>query len=205
MRSQTSGRLLQRARAPSQRGSSLIVIIALVVGLIILAAMNAGSNVASERASANSRDGDLAFQAAEFALRKAESTLSALSGPSDGNASCSANRAVLGVCYLGGNNYRLSAAGFTGLSLTQATHCPGAVGCPAGRLSILDATPAVTANTGNPALSRQPAYLIEVLPSMVAGEESQNVTWMYRITAKGWGASANTQKVVQSVYYRGAP
>lgn len=189
----------------AQRGSSLIVIMALVMGLMVLAAMSVGGNVATERASANARDGDLAFQAAEQALRAGEKAAGVLSGPSDGNTICFGPNGVAGVCYLAGNNYRLSVSGYTGLSVAQAAHCPSAIGCAAGKASIMDADPAVAVPTGNTALSRQPSYIIEVLPSVVAGEEAQNIVWMFRVTAKGWGVSPSSQKILQSVYYRPTP
>jgi len=185
----------------AQRGASLVFILLLVMGVLILATISGSSAITSERGSANARDADLAQQAAESALRAAEAVAGA-SGPSDGNANCDSTAGgSTGICNLASNGYRLSASGYAGLTMAEAVHCPSSTSACSGAASIMDASPSIAFNTGNAALSQQPRYIIEVLPAAVPGEESQNIVYLFRITAKGWGQSASTQKVVQSVYY----
>jgi type IV pilus assembly protein PilX len=185
----------------AQRGVSLLLTLVLILGVLVIAVMSVSGNVVSERASANSRDTDIAFQSAEAGLRAGEKAARLLTGAADGSSDCSS--AVPGVCYLADNSFRLSATAWNGLTIAQAVHCPGATGCAsATTASMLDSTPAITLAAGSIAnVARQPSYLIEVLPSTTPGEESQRVTWMYRITSKGWGRSIDTQIVLQSVYY----
>lgn len=193
--------LLRHRRSPSrQRGASLLVTLALVAGVLIIAVMSVGGNISSERGSANARDADIAHQGAEAALRAGEAAARSLAGSSDGAADCSSAKA--GVCYLKDNNYRLSAAAWQGLTIAQAANCPRSECATPSTPSILDASPATSLADGFiSGVSRQPSYIIEVLPAAVAGEEAQSVVWMYRITAKGWGKSSATQVVLQSVYY----
>lgn len=177
---------LQRPR--DQGGSALIIVLVLMVVLLVLSVSTSRSNVFLERASSNSREMDLAFQAAETALRAGEAAAASLAGPSDGDANCSVN----GVCYLGNNNYRLTLGAWNGKSVMEAAKAPN---------SILDAEPAKTlaANTID-GVSRQPSYLIEILPSARAGEDGSSIIYLYRVTAKGWGKGANSSVVVQSVF-----
>lgn len=194
-----------RSRVPPrslrrQRGASLLVTLALVAGVLIIAVMSVGANISSERGSANARDADIAHQGAEAALRAGEAAARSLAGSSDGASDCASAKA--GVCYLKDNNYRLSAAAWQGLTIAQAANCPRAECATPSTPSILDAAPATSLADGFiSGVSRQPSYIIEVLPAAVAGEEAQSIVWMYRITAKGWGKSSATQVILQSVYY----
>lgn len=181
-----------RLKAPRaiarQKGSALIIVLVALTALLILTVATSRSNVFLERASSNSREMDLAFQAAETALRAGEAAASALAGPSDGDANCATN----GVCYLGNNNYRLTLGAWSGMSVIQAAKAP---------TSILDAAPAVTLPAGTVAgVSRQPSYLIEILPSSRAGEDGSSIIYLYRVTAKGFGLGPNSSAVVQSVF-----
>lgn len=60
----------------TQQGSSLLVAVVFLLVLALLGISATQSNILQERMSSNTRNRDLAFQAAEAALREAESTLS---------------------------------------------------------------------------------------------------------------------------------
>lgn len=171
-----------------QRGSALIIVLVVLTALLILSVATSRGNVFLEKASSNSREMDLAFQSAETALRAGEAAAAALAGPSDGDANCSTN----GVCYLGNNGYRLGLGAWSGMAMIDAAKAPN---------SILDAAPAVALPAGTVSgVSRQPSYLIEILPSARAGEDGSTIIYLYRVTAKGWGQGANASVVVQSVF-----
>ena len=54
--------------------------------------------------------------------------------------------------------------------------------------------------------ARAPRYIIELMPLVRAGEDaSRRAGNLYRITAIGFGARANTQVVLQSFYRKVAP
>lgn len=192
---------LKRASLKAMRGASLIIVLVILAAMLVLTVVVSQSNVFLERASSNSREVDVAFQAAETALRAGELAAAGLAGPSDGDANC-AN----GICYLADNGYRLSLGQWAGLSVTQAareTAPPGASASQqAAWVSLLDAGgPAVTLPAGTvPSAIRQPSYVIEILPSARAGEDGSSIIYVYRITAKGYGRGANSAVVVQSVY-----
>lgn len=66
---------IRHCRAPSfqkQRGATLIIALVFMVILAMLGVNVAGTNVMQERMAGNARNKDLAYQAAEYALRDAD-------------------------------------------------------------------------------------------------------------------------------------
>lgn len=174
--------------ASRQRGAALItgLIFLVVLTLISLSAMRTTS--LEERMAGNTRDQDVAFQAAEAALRDAMQLLPALTPASAFAVGCSnglcLNDPVTPVWKtLTANNLWLSAN-------------TGAYGGTA--LTIDGTTP----------LPVQPRYIIELLPATVPPTGSSAATGKgnysgaqlipYRITTRGWGISGQTQATVQA-------
>lgn len=190
-----------RALRASQRGSALVIILVLLVAMLILTVMTSQSNVFLERASSNSREVDVAFQAAETALRAGELAAAGLSGPSDGDADCAG-----GVCYLGNDSYQLTLGNWSGLTVLEAVQpsapSSASAAVKSSWVSMMDAGgPAIPLAAGTVGGVRaQPRYLIEVLPSVKAGDDNSAIRYVFRVTAKGYGQGANSGVVVQSVY-----
>ena len=180
---------------PMERGVSLVVALIFLVILSVLGLTAMRVATMEERMSGNSRDRSLAFEAAEAALRDAESDIDCLkfdrinpspvkrstgciSGVTGANATC-----TNGLCCV-----------LNGLTCTEPT-------VPVYKNSALSftAAPSVMYGTYTGAsavvgLSQQPRYLIE--PFMVDGKN------YYRITVRGYGLNANTQVTLQEVYYK---
>lgn len=204
-------RILSNKNKRQQKGVSLLFVLVLIAIFMILSTIAVKSNLITERASANFRDADLAFQAAESALRAGEAAAINLVGPSDGNATC-----TNGICFLGNNNWLTN--GFSGgqialngLTVQQAVFANG----NSGLVEAVGINAAVLGNAGvgssgtgilesgvNPALYSNPKYIIEIIPAARAGEDAQKTMYMYRVTAKGWGVNRNSQAVLQSVYFQ---
>lgn len=159
--------------------------IALVMGLIFLAVLTLLSVAAmrgtllEERMAGNSRDRDLAFQSAELALRAGEAVLSG---------------AVL-PAFVTGTPYTPRIAAGVQRDYWIATHDWGA------------AAAAVAAAPANTAAA--PRFVIEQLNvasgaggGLGFGALSESGGYLYRVTARGVGQSANTVVILQAVFNR---
>lgn len=192
-------RILVRANAihlsSRERGVSLVVSLIFLIILTILGLTAMRVATLEERMSGNARDRSIAFQAAEAALRDAESDIDCLkydrvgqpvkkrggeciSGLTGANAAC-----TNGLC-----------CNVSGLSCIE----PAVPVYKNGALSFT-AAPSVAYGeyTGAPAisgLSQQPRYLLE--PFVVDGKN------YYRITVRAYGLNADTQVTLQEVYYK---
>lgn len=159
-----------------QRGVTLIVALIFMAMLALLGATAAQNSVLEERMAANTRDRDLAFQAAEAALKDAESniaTFSAQMGTSPGLviADSCVNPSVAS-CYLSHGN---DAAYWTSTFIWNTTNARN----PTQVLNQVDS---------------QPLFMIERIPGGPGTLEA------YRATARGVGKSANAVAITQSVF-----
>ena len=165
----------------SQRGAALLIslILLLVMSLIGVTAMQ--SATLQERMAGNTRDRHLAFQAAEAALREAETFLDAPSLPEFTN--------VAGL-YLANAPGRPVWHGPSPLEGNGALTYAGNLG---------------------PALARPPQYFIEALPGLLTPGCETEVPptpggpcdqTFFRITARGFGGSDTAVVVLSTVYRR---
>ncbi|MFA5242199.1 MAG: pilus assembly protein [Sulfuricella sp.] len=177
-----------------QSGAALVTGLIFLVILTLLGVTAMQTSTMEERMSGNARDRNIALQAAEAALRDAERdilcreidgtiastqrTFGCISGKTGADATCTD-----GLCCI------INAPGiacverpaghpvYTDFSLSAA---------PSVAYGTYSAAPAL------PSVSQQPRYLIEPY-------RKQEVNY-YRITARGYGANANTQVTLQEVY-----
>ena len=180
-------------REQSQRGVSLITALLFMVAALILGVSVIGINAMQERMIGNTRDRELAMQAAEAALRDAELDISRnLSGASAFSDDCGH-----GLCTPPSQ---------------RGTPSPLPVHEQAG-FSWADASRVrtygqYTAVESFPKVARAPVYVIEKLGSMgVPPGESElgssgPARTAYRITARATGAREDTLVVLQSIYSR---
>jgi type IV pilus assembly protein PilX len=177
------------ARPPLQTGAALITGLIFLVILTLLGITAMQTSTLEERMSGNARDRNLAFQAAEAALRDAERDIRCrtISG-----GTCTRTNKISGLSYADANCT-------DGLCCT--INAPGK-GCrepttPVHQAFSLSASPSVEYGkyTTAPAItgvSAQPRYLIE--PFQVSE------SFYFRITARGYGANANTKVTLQEIY-----
>jgi type IV pilus assembly protein PilX len=126
-----------RRRLNSQRGVVLPVVVILMVIMAILAISGMDDTAMQERMAGNLRDRDIAFQAAESALREGEAWLQA-------NAA--------------------TAAVNTSISGLQAANWDGAAPAPSGTLVGLYPASAVISLAANPAYYVGPPELLRINP-----------------------------------------
>jgi len=175
----------------------------LFIGLIMLFLLTligvTGSQVTSleEKMSGNMRDRNIAFQAAESALRDAERDIT--------NSNDDTDRGIKGI-----SNF-IADCGFSTTDTTDDGLCyngPSGYGTPVVGTSIwtkdkMTAAPSVaygtfTNATPIPNLSAQPRYILEGFARNLPGYGG--ISYYYRITVRAQGVNPDTVVWLQSIY-----
>lgn len=165
-----------------ERGSALIVSLIFMLLLTIVGVGAMQSSSLQERMAGNARDVNNAFQAAEAGIRDAETYL---------------QNAVVGPFNGANGLYRYCAVGVAGAGCAAPDWRDRAsVGWVkrAGVMQFVD---------------DQPEYIIQQMPpipdpnSSMAADEPAAMIDVYRVTARGFGASSNTMVIIQTMYRRG--
>jgi len=189
-------------RASGQHGVSLIIVLLLLVIVSILGVGAAQIATMGERSSRNDRDMQVAWQSAEAALMDAEFDIH---GPVASNrravfTNMANTNAFVSGCGSSGNSKGLCTLETTGqpawlavdFTATNNTARTAAYGDFTGR--------AFPAGTGiQPA--KAPRYVIEPIEDPANRDISGSTTsYIYRVTAMGFGPRADIQGVVQIIY-----
>lgn len=168
----------------AEKGSALIISLIFLLLLTILGVASMQSATLQERMSGNSRDRNIAFQAAEAALRGAEDELSKAVVPNFDNSQAGFRQQV--------NN--------SGSSRYWSTTYDWAVA--AGADSGSQPYGGVIGN-----VAAAPRFVIEELPPTPAVGESVKLgqleeSGFYRVTVRAVGGTTDTAVILQSVYKR---
>ena len=170
-----------------QTGAALITGLIFMVVLTLVAMAGMRTTLMEQRMATNARNRDMAFQAAEAALRE-------------------------GIALLRGGtilkiNFPAVGAGCT-TSAPKGLCRPAGIGAPPiwdtvfpfGQASV-SSQAATNPALASPLVANSPQYIIELLPDVQApgGSLGQKVT-PYRITARGWGRTSEAQATVQATY-----
>jgi type IV pilus assembly protein PilX len=168
----------------------MVVVLLFLVIMMGLGTTAIRTATIEERLSGNERDQQIAFEAAEAALRDGEryarASLNAGSGFSAGCAN--------GLCLPSAN----ATAQWDTIDWTSNT--PRVYGSLTGAGTYPDGT-----------VARTPRFIIELLPDMTPGAGNSlglgtrslaGAGTPFRISAVGWGRRASTQIMLQSVYVR---
>lgn len=165
-----------------QRGAALVTGLIFMVVLTLLSLSAIKATALEERMAGNARDQDLAFQAAEAAVRDAMiNVLPNLKTSSPFVAGCAS-----GLCKVG-------------------------VPTPVWETITAnnDWNSSKTASYGQaiPSVAAQPRYIIELVQGSFAptgfsaGSGKNDPTVAYRITARGWGFTTQANATVQSTFF----
>lgn len=191
-----------------QQGSLVVALIMLMV-ILMLGIASAESAIQGWKTVANDSDREIAFQAAEAALRDAEMDIehspdpgksrshvfskhSALGFPAAGEPVCTEGAAniYLGLCRQG-HDQKVPVWQTADFGEGAASTHSVAYGTFTGQ----------DFPVGNGALpSRLPRYIIELFSYNMPGEGADKFSYFYRVTAVGFGARASTQVALQSFY-----
>lgn len=200
-----------RGPGGGERGAVLIVTLLFLVILTMLGVTAMSGTTMEERMAGNARDGSIALQAAEAALRDARRDINALPvsgtgfrgspmhvsqfGDANGTAgSCSDLAKGRGLCLPALNP-----------DTTQHAKTPGAVLPNVPKYIMKDKgveygqmTNAIS--IGGAAVATQPRYVIEVFCLQQHGESLERYCNFYRITAVGYGRNPSTTVTLQETF-----
>jgi type IV pilus assembly protein PilX len=189
-----------------QAGASLIVSLIMLIVVLTLSISVATMSLQNEKSSRSDRDRQVALNAAEAALKDAESDIDPQNTPASTRKTffdATSNLYFETGCASGESNP------YQGMCL------PTVVGIPVWQsVDLADSGSSSksvafgkftgqTMTTGKSSFpAKLPRYIIEVIPDIDPGKEATEQTkYMYRITVVGFGANEQTQVVLQS-YYR---
>ena len=161
-----------------QKGSALVISLIMLLVVSLLAIGGLRSTILQERMSANLHDRELAFQAAEAALRAGER-------------------------FLANNPPGVMPNGNSGMYTQGHPNTPNWLAPDA----VVTAANAISYDTSNQAMqgvAAQPQYFIEELEVVPPGTETElgpvSSVGYYRITARGFGGTLASVVVVSSVF-----
>lgn len=196
-------------RRMAQHGATLLITLLLLMVVLLLGIAAAQIALQGEKFSRNDRDHQIAFQAAEAALLDAEMDIQ----QSPDEARSRSHLFVAGgspgfpvsaeqICASGDQNISLGLCRYEEGSLSAWRH-----------VDFLDAGAHTTSSvsygkfTGQSFQSgvgllpaRLPRYIIELIPHRKAGTSAEQVDYLYRITAVGFGVRETTQVALQTFY-----
>lgn len=204
----------QPSRIQLQHGLSLIVVLLIMVVVSVLGVGGIQIAMMGERSTRNDRDAQVAWQAAEAALIDAEFDIEgqAVGSTAKRNAifkrgevdvakfedGCGSSGQSKGLCLL--NNPGTKAAW---LSVDFTTSDASARTTPLGTFTGRD----FPAGAKGIQPSRTPRYVIEVVPDRYGSKSyrtsdpaAAGISYVYRVTAMGFGPSDQVQSVLQMIY-----
>lgn len=193
-----------------QHGVTLVVTLLMLVVVLLLGIASTQIALQGEKSSRNDRDRQIAFQTAEAALLDAEmdieyspdmdrsrshifSRSSALGFPGEADAACGSGtqNIYLGLCRSAADS--VVPVWQTVNFMDSADKTSQSV--PYGRFT------GQSFQTGVGSLpNRVPRYIIELMTYRKIGGSADQVDYLYRITAIGFGTRETTQVVLQTVY-----
>lgn len=165
---------LQSKCMKRQDGMTLLVALIFLMALSMLGIWGAANNALQERMSGNTRNRDLAFEAAEAALYDAENTVGEWhEGPFNGTDGLFAWNSVTGkVDAAQANDYQF---------WRDTTHWNSYRFVPVGTLNQV---------------AEPPRYLVEFMDTQIS---DKTITETFRVTARGVGADSNAVVILQSI------
>lgn len=206
------GRDKQRASMAGQRGMTLVFTLCLLLVVLLLGVSAAHMALLGEKAARGERDRYIAFHAAEEALMDAERDIEGQPG-APGRSGLFASDSAAGFVAACGEQPGLCLPASAGAPPVWLTMDLDAADEDAGSAVSYGRFTGAAMQTGQGFLPfRRPRYLIELLPFHAPGEEvgaavgtsagaGASASYLYRVTAIGFGANQDTQVVLQS-YYR---
>ena len=211
-------------RTPGQDGAALITSLIFLTILTLLGMSSMGTALLENRMAGNSRDRNLAFQAAEMGMRDAEAfilyagriekdMLQSLP-PNDMKSDTDGSACLYGFCInhngsnIGNGNKVIdliaqpvweNEANWANALQYQRNDATTEKGVGRGSV-ILTVKPAYVLPAALPLVSAQPEYLIESLTK--PGDYDGYNYFYYRITVRGYGMRSGTRVILQEVYRR---
>ncbi len=205
-----TGRRNSRSFSTGREKGTLVISLVMLIAISLLGIAAAQMALQGEKTSRNDRDRQIAFHAAEAALADAEADIESSPDTTRSRSHIFSKNSALGfpdtaedACQNGASNRYL------GLCRSKSDDTPSVW----RRVDFLMSEPEkvhsvpygmFTGKTFPVAKgslpNRLPRYIIELLPYAGPGENASNISYLYRITAIGFGARETTQVVLQTFY-----
>lgn len=192
-----------------QQGATLAIVLIFLVLVTLIGVTGMTTTTLEEKMAGNLKDINLAFQAAESGLRDAKLDISGGVVPG-ASASLARNPGISGATGFGDNASTLpSCSATTPPSITAGLCLPTSLAYPASALNStwiksqsFTSAPSIEYGTYTGAatldnVAMQPRYLIEAIQVCEGGGKCPS--WMYRITARGYGARMESQVTLQEI------
>lgn len=199
-------------RKGSCTGAALLMALFVLVAILIIGASAAHTALNAEKSARAERDRHIAFQSAEAGLADAERDIEGGADPGSARAALFASGSALGFvqgCAHGQGSTNVGLCSFWPVAPApawQLAELAGPDGADSAATPYGKFTGAMLPTGGGTLPARAPRYIIELMPLVRAGEDAgRRAGNLYRITAIGFGARANTQVVLQSFYRKVAP
>jgi type IV pilus assembly protein PilX len=194
-------------QADAQTGAALIIALLMLTVVLLLGISAAQIALQGEKTALNDTDRLIAFQAAEAALLDAEMDIETSPDVVKSRSHLFSNEGISGFvmnadawCGSGVQNPHLGLCRYaTEPAWRNIDFMDDGSGTmssvPYGRFT------GQIFETGNGSLpAKVPRYIIEVMPDKKLGERADQLHYLYRITAIGFGAHERTQVALQTVY-----
>jgi len=180
-----------------QSGIALIMILIIMLLLVLIMFTSMGTTLLEEQMAGNLRQQNIAFQAAESALREAESTIEFPSVLIDWDGDGTLDASPFHPLKFSNGPFQAATDPICSKGL-----CGGKLQS-ANILTLSDAETR-TASTGIPNIYREPQYVIEMItrnPYEIPDfGDSGRAFAVFRITTRAWGEDSNSSVVLQSMY-----
>ena len=182
-----------RAALPGkQRGATLVIALMILIMIMMYGIPAAMDSIQNERMAGNTRQRDLAFQAAEHTLKKVEAWIYLQTAASLGAVA----PAAVNVCGVGDDADPISGDGIL----------PNGE-CHPNDVAYWRDTFDWNSNGINPAgsidsalVAAQPRYVVERMPNVTTPGSPPVTKSYYRITARGVGKDSNAAVILQTMY-----
>lgn len=176
-------KVVVRSGLPAQRGAAMVIALVMLLVLTLLATASARMTLLEERMTGNTQDRNVAFQAAEAALRSGEIVAQAPVVPTFGGAN--------------GGLYKPADPGDEAVWEVMDWEDAAAVHADADLDAIVNGFGGATAD-----------YIVEQLPRVptpgesLAADGTVDEATFYRVTARGVGVAGNATVTLQTTFKR---
>lgn len=187
-----------RDRSVTQTGASLMTVLLILVLVSLVGVGGAQIAMMSERGARNDRDMQLAWQSSEAALLDAESDIHDATSTRVSSFDSKTTTVFLDGCGTSGTSQGLCSLPGSGkpawmtIDFTDTSN--------SARSVALGTFTGNTFSSGGIGIqpAQAPRYIIEVVPDTI-GDRS-DPSYIYRVTAMGFGPRSDIQAVMQTVY-----
>ncbi len=179
-----------------QRGATLVIALLILVMIMMYGIPAAMDSMQNERMAGNTRQRDLAFQAAEHTLKKVEAWIMLQTASSLGALA----PAAANSCGVGGVPDDVDPIPNDGIFPNGECHANDIVYWQSFNWSSNGLNPSGSIDTA--LVAAQPRYIVERMPDVtVTTPGSPTVTKSYyRVTARGVGKDSNAAVILQTMY-----